>query len=493
MRILIVDEGVASTKELRRFFPKKKSKPAATRGGRHVELTVSMTDPRKAASKRSKQRQRKSEDFQALDLADQPELAAVVFDALGVALLNRGSEEGAKLIERARKIRLATVGADHPATAASNNNLARVRRERGDYAGARAALDDALRINRKVFGERSLPVAISLNELGVVQLRQFDFAAAEQTAQAGLDILEGVGLTQSDPNTTRLLDIRGRAETAQGQLKEANATFAAALALDERQLGTRNHPKYVTHLANAGLAKVAGGARAEAKNAFRKVIDVYENALGLETHPNLIDAYANLGAILRMPGATRSELEEAGECLSRAIELSTKARGPMHSLVGNDHANYARWLYATKQPNAALARFDKALRIYESNVKHGALPANHWFIAEALTWRGRVLVEHAGDARGAKDAEQTLRKAVELWSTDVYSGAIGLGIARSCLGRAIYLQRNDDPEACAELCDGYAAIAAGFPDKTFVKRLAGWIDEQGCDRSNRGGQDATAG
>lgn len=276
-----------------------------------------------------------------------------------------------------------------------------------------------------------------------------------------------------------------RAETAQGKLKEAIATFDETLALDGQQLGTRNHPKYATHLANAGLAKVARGSRAEAKNAFRKAIDVYENVLGLATHQNLIDAYANLGAILRMPGATQSELKEAGECLSKALELSAKTRGPGHSLVGNDHANYARWLYATKQPKAAIASLNRALSIYANNVKRAALPANHWFIAEALTWKGRVLVEEfASDRAAAQEAEQTLRKAVELWSTNVVGGATGLGIARACLGRTIHLLGRDDPQACEDLCAGYAAIAAGFPDKAYVKRVAGWIDEQRCNCSN---------
>src|SRR5688500_7550339 len=334
MRILIADEDIAAAKELRRFFPAaKKSKTSSTRGAKHVDVSVSMTDPRK----RPKIKRTKGAECRTLDLADQPELAAVVYDALGVALLNRGCEEGAKLIERARKIRLATVGEDHPATAASNNSYARVLRERGDYVGALAAVNDALRVNRRVYGDESLPVAISLNELSIVQLRQSEFAAAADSAQDGMDYHEHTGLTKTDPNTTRLLDARGRAETAQGKLREANATFDTALALDEAQLGTRNHPKYATHLANAGLAKVAGGARSEAKNAFRKAIDVYENVLGLATHPNLIDSYANLGAILRMPGATNAELKEAGVCLEKALELSTKTRGVNHSLVGNDH------------------------------------------------------------------------------------------------------------------------------------------------------------
>ena len=477
MRILIVDEKIAGGKELRRYAPAGKSKRSSAKGARFAQVAVSVASP--PAKKRTAKR---SPSHSTIDLSDQPELAAIILDALGIALLNRGYKDGAKLVELARKTRLATVGPDHPSTAASNVSYARVLRERGEYVEAGNIAGEALRVNRAVFGDQSLPVAISLNELAVVQLRQSEFTQAEESTESGLGILEQLGLSNTDPNTTRLLDARGRAETAQGKLEEASATFASALALDEAQLGTRNHPKYATHLANAGLTKAALGQRKEAKNAFRATIAVYEKTLGLESHPNLIDSYANLGAILRMPGASQSELEESGLCLRKALEMSTKLRGSGHSLVGNDHANYARWLYATAQPKAAVASLRKALDIYDDNVNRKELPANHWFIAEALTWKGRVLVEaFPGDPKANKEAEEALRRAIDLWSDNVFAGAQGAGIARACLGRAIYaLRGGDDPDACNELCAGYAAIATTFPDKSFVKRVAGWIKQQGC-------------
>jgi tetratricopeptide (TPR) repeat protein len=477
MRILIVDDKLAAGKELRRYSQPGKAKRSAARGARFAKVSVSVS---KSAAK-SKRGAKHAPPCATIDLADQPEQAAIILDALGIALLNRGCQDGAKLIELARKTRLATVGEDHPSTAASNLSYARVLRERGEYVEAGTVADQALRINRKVFGEQSLPVAISLNEIGIVQLRQAQFAQAEASANAGLSILQKLGLTQTDPNTTRLLDARGRAETAQGNLKAASETYDRALQLDEAQLGTRNHPKYATHLANAGLTKAALGLRKEAMSAFRKTIDVYENSLKLEAHPNLIDAYANLGAVLRMPGATKAELAEAGECLAKVLEMSIAVRGSNHSLVGNDYANYARWQYATSQPKAAVAGFRKALAIYADNVDREELPADHWFVAEALTWKGRVLVEaFPGDRAANEEAEKALHQAIDLWSTNVFAGATGSGIARACLGRAIYTLRKGDPQACEHLCAGYAAISTTFPDKAFIERVADWAREQKC-------------
>ena len=92
-----------------------------------------------------------------------------------------------------------------------------------------------------------------------------------------------------------------------------------------------------------------------------------------------------------------------------------------------------------------------------------------------------MLVESfTGNEAANTEAEKALRRAIELWSDNVFAGAQGAGIARACLGRAIFELRGNDPQSCKELCAGYAAIATTFPDKSFVKRVAGWIEQQGC-------------
>jgi tetratricopeptide (TPR) repeat protein len=485
MQILIVDDAIAKSKAVRGLLspPGRKKRPiskSAAKGAPAAgHLFVSV-----AQNKKGKAKGKSAEDCgcHGLDLGDQPEQAATILDALGTSLLNRGClDQGALLIELALKIRRKFFGNNHPVTASSLNSYSRVQRERGDFDGAATAVQDSLRINRAVFGNGGLPVAYSLYELGVVQLAQGAFPDAEKSAREGLAILSAVGLLDTDPYTTRLMDVLGRAQCAQNDPKAAADTYESLLKIDRKQLGTDQHPKYATHLANYGLVKEALQKPKQAEAAYRSSIDLYENTLNRRCHPNLIDTYANLGSLLRVPPADPKRLKEAGDHLQKALDLGLQVRGANHVLVGNDYANLARWHYDTGNTKTALKNFGLARKIYDKNVASRSLPADHSFIAEALTWQGRLLVE-SGTATDAKQAEPLLTDAIAKWPVQRGANTVGEGVARACLGRAQYLQGNNPKQGCTPLCEGFAIIKASpLADPAFVKRMQGWIKQQDCE------------
>jgi tetratricopeptide (TPR) repeat protein len=479
MRILIADDEVAQSKTLRPMFAagrKRKTKVKAVAGAPAVGQLIVARAPRKSELRRAQGRAALAGD--SLDLGDQPEHAATILDSLGIALLNRGMlDEGARLIELALQIRRKAFGNDHPATALSLNSYARVERERGNYKAAMAAIEDALRINRKVYGDGP-PVAVSLNELGLIQLLQGSFKEAASSANEGIDILKRAGLHDTDPYTTRLMDVLGRAQSALGQLTDAEQTYKDLLALDEKQLGTRKHPKYATHQANFGLVLEQLGKRAAAVKAYRNAIEVYVDGLNRERHPNLIDTYANLGSLLR---TLPKQAKEAGRYLKQALELGLEIRREKHVLVGNDYANLARWQYDMGDRDAAFAGFSKAQAIYEGNIARGALPPDHFFLAEALTWKGRIAVER-GTAAGAKTAEPLLRRALEIWPAQLGPSSLGELTARALLGRAVALQGGDPKEVCQLLCEGLQGMKLNIQaNRGFISQLRAWAKEQGCD------------
>lgn len=484
MRILIADDEVAQSKTLRPLFAaggKRKTKTKATAGAPDLGRLIVARAPGKSASRKGKGKGRAGgppAGGDSLDLGDQPEHAATILDSLGISLLNRGMlEEGAQLIELALQIRRRFFGNDHPATALSLNSYSRVERERGNYEAATAAIQDALRINRKVYGDGGLPVAVSLKELGLIQLLEGLFTDAIASANEGVTILKQTGLYDTDPNTTRLLDVLGRAQGALRQLAEAEQTYKTLLALDQKQLGTRKHPKYATHLANFGVVLEQLGKRKPAINAYRYAIDLYVDTLNRDRHPNLIDTYANLGSLLR---TLPKQSKDAGDYLLKALELGEAIRGDSHMLVGNDYANLARWQYDTGARDSASKGFSQALAIYARNVRSRSLPANHYFIAEALTWQGRIAVER-DTAAGGKEAEPLLRKALEIWPAQLGPDTLGEQTARAFLGRALALQGGDTDEACRLLCEGYLSMK-GNPQASpvVIRRLRGWLKEQGC-------------
>lgn len=481
MRILLADEEVAKSKTLRPLFAagnKGKSKVRATAGVSEGQLIFARGLP-KGAGKVSKARAGLAQPgSDCLDLGDEPEHVSTILDALGISLLNSGMlEDGGRLIELALRIRRKFFGNDHPATALSLNSYSRLQRERGDYEAATIAVQDALRINRRVYGERGLPVAVSLKELGLVQLSQGLFAEARSAASEGLEILKLTGLYETDPNTTRLLDVLGRAQCALHELDAAEQTYKTLLPIDQKQLGTRKHPKYATHLVNFGLVLERQGKRAGAVRAYRNAIDLYAGTLHWDRHPNLIDTYANLGSLLR---SLPKQAKHAGKYLQKALELGARLRGEAHVLVGNDFANLARWQYDSGAQNEASKGFARALAIYAGNVRKRALPANHFFIAEALTWQARIAVER-DTAAGGKEGEPLLRQALEIWPAQLGPNTAGENLAKAYLGRAIGLQRADDSEACRLLCEGYQGLKQDpQASPEVLRRLKGWLKQQGC-------------
>jgi tetratricopeptide (TPR) repeat protein len=319
-------------------------------------------------------------------LHDQPELLATILDAIGMALLNRGCiEAGSRFVIAARDIRLAHFGKNHPYTAASYNNYARVLRIRDELIEAEKEVGKAIVINRKVYGSSGLPLAANLNELGAVRLYQGDFKGALKAAESGLRVLKKRGVYNEDPNTSRLLDVKGRALEGLGKLGPAASALSQALKLDKKQVGA-DHPKYATHRANLATVQEAQKNLSAAREGYEHAVRVYETVLGRLGHPNLIDTYANLGSLLVKLG----DLAGAKDHLCKALGLNEQLRGAGHTLVGNDHANLGRYHFASGDNPAAAEQFRKALDIYRENVKRKRLPRKHPYIEEALIWLKRT-------------------------------------------------------------------------------------------------------
>lgn len=315
-------------------------------------------------------------------LHDQPELLATILDALGIALLNRGClEAGGKFVMAARDIRLAHFGKNHPFTAASYNSYARVLRIRDELIEAEKEVGKAIVINRKVYGSSGLPLAANLNELGCVRLYQGDFSGALKAAERGLSILKKCRVIGEDPNTSRLLDVKGRALQGLGKLGPATAALSQAVKIDQKQVGV-DHPKYATHRANLATVQEEAGKLADAEQGYLEAVRVYEQVLGRDGHPNLIDTYANLGSLLRRTG----NFATAKEHLCKALGLDQQLRGPDHTLVGNDHALLGRLYLDMGNVPAACEQFNKALAIYTGNVKRKRLPRKHPYIADVQMW-----------------------------------------------------------------------------------------------------------
>ncbi len=142
--------------------------------------------------------------------------------------------------ERALAIREKVLGAEHPATASSLNNLAALLDSTGDYTAARPYYERALAIREKVLGVEHPDTANSLNNLAALLQATGDYAAAHPYYERALAIREKV-LGVEHPDTASSLNNLAALLQATGDTAAARPYYERALAIFEKVLGP-NHP-----------------------------------------------------------------------------------------------------------------------------------------------------------------------------------------------------------------------------------------------------------
>ena len=170
---------------------------------------------------------------------------------LGEALLGSGAQEAIGILTEAHDTSLSHYGVVHPLTLRAEVALAQLEVSNGNYAAARAHLDEAVAGLRKLGAQSEATLAMSLVELGAVEGAQGHDAEAQATLQ------EAVALREKTPaDLWELADARERL----GEIlaKTGNPRAPAMLqkaALDlESQLGAAN-PR--TLRAKAALARLS--------------------------------------------------------------------------------------------------------------------------------------------------------------------------------------------------------------------------------------------
>jgi tetratricopeptide (TPR) repeat protein len=223
--------------------------------------------------------------------------ASKLCSALDYYLSMVGDFAGARpYSERALAIREKVLGAEHPDTARSLNNLGELLRSQGDLAGARPYLERALAIREKVLGAEHPDTALSLNNLGVLLRSQGDLAGARPYYERALAINKKV-LGAEHPDTALSLNNLGFLLRIQGDLAGARPYYERALAINEKVLGAE-HPDTAGSLNNLGFLLRSQGDLAGARPYYERALAIWERTLGSE-HPNTKLARENLEALDR--------------------------------------------------------------------------------------------------------------------------------------------------------------------------------------------------
>jgi CHAT domain-containing protein/Tfp pilus assembly protein PilF len=276
-------------------------------------------------------------------------------------LLGKGQfGQAIPLAERALKLREKALGAEHPDTATSLNNLAELYKDKGDYARAEPLYRRALAIYEKMLGAEHPNTAILLNNLALLYRITGDYAQAEPLYHRALAILEKT-LGAEHPDTATSLNNLAELYRAKGDYAQAEPLYRRALAIREKTRGAE-HPETATSLNNLALLYRAKGDYAQAEPFFRRALTIYEKTRGAE-HPLTATSLNNLALIYQAKG----DYAQAEPLYRRALTIREKKLGAEHPLTANSLNNLAV-LYKDKGDYAqAEPFFRRALTIYEKN------------------------------------------------------------------------------------------------------------------------------
>jgi RNA polymerase sigma factor (sigma-70 family) len=195
--------------------------------------------------------------------------------------------ETAFVYEEVVAARTRTLGADHPDTLASMNNLAAVLQDQGELEAARQLHERVLTTVRRVLGEDHLSTLASLNNLAAV-----------------------------------LQD--------QGDLVGARSLYEQVLEARRRVLGA-DHPSVLASMNNLATVLQDQGDLVGARSLYEQVIEARRRVLGAD-HPSVLASMNNLATVLQDQGDTETAKTLQARVLATMVAEQAVEGGVMAAL-----------------------------------------------------------------------------------------------------------------------------------------------------------------
>eukprot|EP00435_Cladocopium_sp_Y103_P067321 s1251_g29.t2 len=256
--------------------------------------------------------------------AQNPDLKIVAKARLGIALRKRGYFAESKiLLTDVLKAQERTLGAEHPSTLVSVNNLAGCLRAMGQLKDAEPLYRRALEARERTLGAEHPSTLASVNNLALCLRAMGQLKDAELLHRRSLEAEERT-LGAEHPETLASVSNLAVCFKAMGRLKDAELLHRRVLEAKERTLGAE-HPQTLASVSNlAGCLKAMGQLK-DAELLHRRALEARERTLGAE-HPETLVSVSNLALCLQVMG----RLKDAEPLHRRALEARERTLGAEH-------------------------------------------------------------------------------------------------------------------------------------------------------------------
>lgn len=314
----------------------------------------------------------------ATGLEEEPGLKADLLDTMGRVYRSLGLyEQAEKLLTECLTLRREALGNDHPQVAVSLQNLALLKRDKGDDRAAEPLLRQALDIQKRNDATRTPGYAKGLNDLAALLEARGEYDAAEALYREVLNLKRSLlgerheDVARGMHNLASLLHRRGRYD-------EAEPLYRKALTLRSELLGIA-HPEVATTLSNLASLMEDRGDASGAENLYREILDLRRKVFG-PRHPTVARSLSNLGFVVQVQGRDA----EAEALYREAVSIADELLGPDHSHRGVYLKNLASALLRQHRAAEAEPLIREALRIFQAGT-------STWRVADAQSVLGACL------------------------------------------------------------------------------------------------------
>jgi eukaryotic-like serine/threonine-protein kinase len=353
------------------------------------------------------------------ELKSQPAVQASMMEAIAQVYENLGLEDkAAPLLRAALATRRRVSGERSEAYAKTLKMAAQFAYDRGQYAAARAQVNQDLRLWRELGGEQSDGYADALQLDADIDAVEERFDSAGPKYRQLLDLYQHLDGADSLQRAT-VMNNYGLMLYDAKKYADAEKLQRQALAIREKRLG-KDDPDISESLNNLAIVLSSTGRFAESRKLQQEALDLDEKLYG-DVHPYIGTELNNLG----MVEYSSRHYKQADRYLRRALEVRRLALGTHHPDYAISLDNLAKNLMAMRQ-FAEAERYEKQALKLNRELYGNESPrvAQSWNILGAIYYG-----EHHW-----KVAESTFRTAIALYpgmkpshTFEMSSSVMGLG------------------------------------------------------------------
>ena len=263
--------------------------------------------------------------------------------------------------EATLRLREAKLGRDHPDSFESRNNLASAYFDAGRTAEAIALFEATLRRRESKLGRDHPDTLMSCNNLAAVYFHAGRTAEAISLHESTLRRRESK-LGPDHPDTLASCNNLAIAYYTAGRLSDAIALLETTLKRKEAKLGP-DHPNTLKSRNNLASAYYAAGRLSDAIALHEDTLDLLQTKLSAD-HPNTLASRNNLAAAYRDAGRTA----EAIALHEDTLRLRESKLGPDHPDTLRTRINLANAYSSAGRLSDALALHEPTLRLMESKL-----------------------------------------------------------------------------------------------------------------------------